>query len=217
VSNNEKSGHPLLFIMENVMNDIDKYTYEEIANALYRKGKKDGHPKVTDKTKWHELVMAEKLGHLAHKKISAGHGTDVYGSDAWDNFHTKYAEYKSKAIEDKQLRNLFQQIKNVYSGTTYVPLTAVGIYNGFNNNYEIASVEYAKKDHYFGILYEELCVLIIKVNTDYVMNTLEANYQKFVAKGKRGTTNLNTVSVNLGDTELYTVAYKNEEFYASQS
>ena len=199
------------------MIDIDKYTYEELANALYRKGEKDGYSKVTDKTKWREPVTAEKLGHLAHKKISAGHGKDEYGSDALDVVQAKYAEYKSKTVVDAELRNLFQQIKNVRKGSRYVPLIVDGVYNGFNNNYEIASIEYAKKDHYFGVFYEELCILIIKVDTDYVMDTLETNYQKYVAKGKRGTTNLNTVSVNLGHTQIYTEAYKNEEFYASKS
>ncbi len=57
--------------------------------------------------------------------------------------------------------------------------------------------------------------MIIKVNTDYVMDTLNANYEAFMKK-TGGTTNLNTVSVNLADTHLYTVAYKDQEFYDSE-
>ena len=196
---------------------IDEYSTEELANALYRKMEAEGIAKGTDKTKWREVVTAEKLGHKVHKKISAGHGSDEYGSDALDPIITKYAEYKSKAMVDDQIRNLLEKIRFPKSGKRYVPLTVGGVYNGFNSNYETASVRYANNDHYFSVFYKEICVLIIKVDTNHVMDTLEANYRKYEAKGKKGTSNCNTVKVNLGDTEIYTVAYKNEEFYASQS
>ena len=195
--------------------DIHQYTTEEIANALYLKMETEGIAKGTDKTKWREVVTAEKIGHIVHKKISAGHGSDEYGSDALDPIITKYAEYKSKAIADSQIRNLLEKIRFPKSGKRFAPLSVSGVYNGFNSNYETASVRYAKNDHYFSVFYKELCVLIIKVDTDYVMETLESNYRKYVANGKKGTSNCNTVTVKLGDTEKYTVAYKNEEFYAS--
>ena len=46
------------------MINFEEFSYEEIAHALYLKGEKDGYSKITDKSKWHEPVMAEKLGHL---------------------------------------------------------------------------------------------------------------------------------------------------------
>ena len=100
------------------MVDIENLTYEELANALYLKGEKDGYSKVTDKTKWREPVIAEKLGHIAHKKISAGAGTLEYGSDAKDENNGIYAEYKSKSIEDDDLKNLFERVYTK-SGRTY--------------------------------------------------------------------------------------------------
>jgi hypothetical protein len=196
------------------MIDIHQYTLEEIATALYRKMEDIGHPKGTDKTKWREPVMAEKLGHTAHTKISAGKGKDEYGSDATTQ-EKKHAEYKSKALSEKDLNNLLERAYGKKKQKNYAPLTISGVYNGYNSNYKTASVEYAKIEHYFGVFYKEKCVLIIKVNTDYVMNTLNANYQAFLKK-KSGTTNLNTVSVNLGNTDLYTVAYKDQEFYDSE-
>ena len=57
--------------LEAVKSLADQLTYEELAAALYVKGEIDGFHKVTDKTKWREPVMAEKLGHKAHTKISA--------------------------------------------------------------------------------------------------------------------------------------------------
>jgi hypothetical protein len=195
--------------------DIHQYTTEEIATALYLKMEAESIAKGTDKTKWREVVTAEKLGHRVHPSISAGHGKAGYGSDAFDPVNEVYAEYKSKAIVDGEIRNLLEKIRFPKSGKRFAPLSVSGVYNGFNSNYETASVEYAKNDHYFTVFHKELCVLIIKVDTDYVMNTLETNYRKYVANGKKGTSNLNTVTVNLGDTEIYTVAYKNEEFYAS--
>ena len=64
--------------------DIHQYTTEEIATALYLKMEAESIAKGTDKTKWREVVTAEKLGHRVHPSISAGHGKAGYGSDAFD-------------------------------------------------------------------------------------------------------------------------------------
>ena len=74
------------------------------------------------------------------------------------------------------------------------------------SNYETASVEYAKIEHYFGLFYQEKCVLIINVNTDYVMNTLNANYEAYIKKGS-GTTNLNTVKQKQLLIQTFTLLY----------
>ncbi len=186
------------------MNDLSKYSYEQLANALYEKGEVDGISKVTDKTKWRECVMAEKLKHKVHKKISAGAGKLEYGSDAKDK--NRYAEYKSKAIVETNLKNLLEKTKSKRKNTFFAPFVLVGIYNGAYTKKAID--KYSKIDHYFGIFYKELCVLIIKVDTKYVINSLRKGLTK---SGK--TTNLNTVSVNLGDTKLYNVAYKNKDWW----
>ena len=190
------------------MENFEKFTYEEIANMLYLKGEKDGYSKITDKSKWHEPVMAEKLGHTAHKKISAGAGSLEYGSDAKDVSNEIYAEYKAKCAVDKDLGQLLGKVKYKKTGERYVPFTVPGIYNGA---YKDDAIEkYSKIDHYFGVFYKELCILIIKVNTDYVIETLRNGMLK-MTEGK--TKNLNTVEVNLGDTHLYEVAYKNEMWW----
>ncbi len=189
------------------MRDLTEYTYEELAAALYKKGINDGYSKVTDKTKWREPVMADKLGHVAHKKISAGAGKDEYGSDAFDPTSGKYAEYKSNAIDDKKLRNLLQTSNGK---RRYVPLKVSGVYNGAYK--ESALVAYEDVDHYFGVFYQEECVLVVKPNTTNVMRQLRENN----AKRKPGqTTNLNTVVVDLGDVSSYEVSYKKESFFAT--
>jgi hypothetical protein len=209
--------------------DLNQYTIEQLANMLYLKMESEGFSKGTDKTKWREPIVAEKLGHTAHTKISSGKGTDGYGSDAFDPTSTEYCEYKSQAIEDGQLRNLLQENRTQKNGKIkeYVPLSITGVYNGFNNNFDIASVEYAKKSHYFSIFYKEKCVLVIKVNTEYVMSTLISNYEKFESKAAEAakkaiaagkpipskTTNLNSVTINLSDKHLYEISYKDYEFF----
>ena len=198
--------------------NIKDYTLEQLANALYTKMDSLGFSKGTDKTRWREPVMAEKLGHIAHAKISAGKGKDEYGSDATTQ-EKKHAEYKSKALSEKDLNNLLERAYGKNNQKKYKPLVVRGVYNGYNSNYETASVEYAKIEHYFGVFYKEQCALIIKVNTDYVMQELNNNYEKYAAKvatGKKVTTNANTVSLSLGQTHLYTVSYKNQEFYDEQ-
>jgi len=208
------SCHTIHMQMTQTTIDIHQFTLEELSSALYRKMESMGFSKGTDKTKWREPVMAEKLGHIAHAKISAGKGKDEYGSDATTQ-EKKHAEYKSKALSEKDLNNLLERAYGKNKQKNYAPLTVSGVYNGYNSNYETASVEYAKIEHYFGVFYKEKCVLIIKVNTDHVMNTLNANYEAYIKKGS-GTTNLNTVSINLADTHLYTIAHKDQEFYDSQ-
>jgi hypothetical protein len=189
---------------------VTQFTYEELAAALYLKGEGDGYHKVTDKTKWREPVMAEKLNHTAHEKISAGAGKDEYGSDAFDAATGKYAEYKSQAIVDRQLDNLLERKRGVSWALDkrYAPLKVVGVYNGAYKQEALDA--YKEVDHYFGLFYKEKCILIIKPNTDEVMRQLEYNN----ANRKPGkTTNLNCVKIDLGNKMLYTVAYKNEEFY----
>ena len=194
------------------MIDTTSFTLEELAHALYMKMEEAGFPKGTDKTKWREPVMAKKLGHTAHTKISAGKGSDDYGSDATTADGQK-AEYKTRTIEDANLRNLLELPKGS-KGKTFAAMKIGGVYNGYNSNYETASVKYATVDHYFGVFYKERCVLIIKPHTDEVMRQLNANYAKFASK-KSGTTNLNTVTINLSNTDTYEVAYKDEQFYSS--
>tara|TARA_B100000424_G_scaffold128922_1_gene97674 strand:- start:107 stop:673 length:567 start_codon:yes stop_codon:yes gene_type:complete len=181
---------------------LEEYTYEQLAHALYLKGEKDGFAKITDKTKWREPVMANKLNHKAHSKISAGAGKDEYGSDAIDITTGRYAEYKSQAINDKELRNLHKVAKG-NNGKTFAALTVTGVYNGA---YKQSALDaYAKVDHFFGIFHKEKVLLIIKVNTEEVIRQLTENN---VNRKKGATTNLNSVRINLDDTHLYEKAYK---------
>jgi len=189
----------------NIENISEEYTYEQLAAALYLKGIRDGYPKVTDKTKWREPVMAEKLGHIAHKKISAGAGKDEYGSDAFDSVNEKYAEYKTKSLNDKELNNLFERPRG---NKKYTPLKVSGVYNGAYK--ESAMNAYKDVDHYFGLFYREECVLIIKPKTEEVIHQLRYNNNNR-KPGK--TTNLNSVVIDLGQKNLYDIAYKKESFF----
>lgn len=179
----------------------ENYTYEELAHALYLKGERNGFQKITDKTKWREPVVSEKLGHIAHTKISAGAGKDEYGSDAFDASTNTYAEYKSQSLNDKELRNLYRESKG--NGKTFAPLTVVGVYNGA---YKQSALDaYAEVDHYFSVFHKERCLMIIKVNTDEVIRQLTENNNN---RKEGATTNLNSVRINLGDTHLYNEVYK---------
>ena len=195
---------------ENQMNNLESlinYSYEELAHALYIKGERDGVQKITDKTQWREFVIAEKLGHKAFDKISAGAGSDKYGADAYEA-DGQTAEYKSKAINEKEVRNLTERIKNQKTGETYVPLKVPGVYNGAYKDGAIDA--YSKHNHYFGVFWKEKCVMIIKPNTDHVIDTLTENNNNR-KPGK--TTNLNSVKVDLRDTSTYEVAFKDEEWF----
>jgi hypothetical protein len=187
---------------------LENFSIEELANAVYVKMEQQGFQKGTDKTKWREVVMADRLGHQAHDKISAGANSDKYGSDALDA-NGIYAEYKSKAITEKQIRNLLQLPKNK-KGARYAPLVINGVYNGA---YTMEAIEkYSKIDHYFGVFYKEELVLVVKVDRDEVKKQLTKGFDAMEIKrlaGKKYTTNCNTVSVNMSDVDKCTIVYKN--------
>ena len=191
---------------------------EQSSNVLYLAGKLQGFPKVTDKSKWREPVMAEKLGHVAHEKISAGKDSEAYGSDAYDPSTGRMAEYKSNAIGDKEARNLRQELRP--NGTRFALYTAKGVYNGAYTHEAIDA--YAGVDHYFGIFHEELCVLIVKVDTTYVANELRniLNEKEELRRttGRKITTNCNTVQVHLErDKDNYEIAYINEDWFSKNN
>ncbi len=181
------------------------------ANQLAILGKLAGYPKITDKTKWREPIMAGKLGHEAFAKISAGKNSDKYGADAIDPKTGIMAEYKSSAVTEKQLKNLLQKTKNAKKGTKFSPLTVGGVYNGAYSHDAIDA--YEKHDHYFGIFYDELCLMIIRPKKEVVIGQLRAEVDKRNASTKKGSTNLNTVRINLGDTHLYDIVYQDLEWY----
>ena len=193
--------------------DISTDLIEQIeyhANMLAKLGKQAGFDNITDKTKWREVIMAGKLGHTAFKKMSSGKKSDNYGSDAFDPISNKKAEYKSKAIKKTQLNNLLQKIKSNRKNTRYKPLSVSGVYNGAYNHESVD--RYSKHDHYFGIFYDELCLMIIKIQNDYVIETLRKGVDKMLKK-KGKTTNGNSVAVNLRDTHLYQIVYCNKEWF----
>tara|TARA_Y100000004_G_scaffold7445_1_gene8361 strand:+ start:200 stop:811 length:612 start_codon:yes stop_codon:yes gene_type:complete len=198
-------------IMNKINNLIENYSYEDLAHALYLKGERDGVQKITDKTQWREFVIAEKLGHKAFDKISAGKGSDKYGADAYEA-DGQTAEYKSKAIDDKEVRNLTEKIRNERTGLRFAPLKVPGVYNGAYSQEAIDA--YSNHNHYFGVFWKERCVMIIKPNTDFVIDTLTENNNN---RKEGATTNLNSVVVGLGDTSNYEVAFKDEEWFKENS
>ena len=193
------------------MIDLTSFTYEELAHALYVKGEMDGYRKITDKTKWHEAVTAEKLNHVAFTKISAGKNSDKYGADASNPKSGKMAEYKSQTIEDKDIRNLLQHVRNAKTGARYSPLNVAGVYNGAYNHEAIDA--YEKHEHYFTLFHKELCIMIIRPKHDIVISQLRAEVDKRLASNSKKSTNLNTVKINLGETDTYDIVWKRDDWF----
>ena len=189
------------------------FTLSQLSLLLFEKGLLLGFDNVFDKTKIREIMVAEKLGHTVHSTVISGKGTINYGSDATDQSGKK-AEYKSQTLRQKDLKNLFQEIRSHKNGTTFAPLKIRGVYNGFNSNFDSASVEYEKVDHYYSIFWRENPVAIYHIDTDYVMNSLIDNYNKWNNNGRKGTSNCNSVELQLEtDSDYYTVEYMDEGFF----
>ena len=189
------------------------FTLSQLSLLLFEKGLLLGFDNVFDKTKIREIMVAEKLGHTVHSTVIAGKGTINYGSDATDVDGTK-AEYKSQTLRTKDLKNLFQEIRSKKKGTRYAPLKIRGVYNGFNSNFESASVEYGKVNHYFSLFWRENPVAIYQIDTDFVMTTLIDNYNHWHNNGRKGTSNCNSVELQLETNKNhYTVSYLDEKFF----
>ena len=190
------------------------FTLSQLSLLLFEKGLLLGFDNVFDKTKIREIMVAEKLGHKVHSTVIAGKGTINYGSDATDPVTGNKAEYKSQTLRQKDLKNLFQEIRSHKNGTTFAPLKIRGVYNGFNSNFDSASDEYEKVDHYYSIFWRENPVAIYRIDTDYVMNSLIDNYNKWNNNGRKGTSNCNSVELQLEtDSDYYTVEYMDEGFF----
>ena len=176
--------------------DYKEISYEELAHALYLKGKEDGFSKVTDKTKWREPVIADKLGHRPHSKISAGANSNEYGSDAFDPNKNIYAEYKSSSIKDDDLTTI-RKLLGIRTRRNLKEYKIGGIYNGA---YKQSAIDaYLKVDHYFAIFFEERCILIAKIPTDMVISQF-TNNNDTRKPGK--STNLSTVTCPLSKAEI---------------
>jgi len=179
---------------------------EAQASILYTSCEERGMQKGTDKTQFRELIVSDNLGHKVHDKISAGAESEQYGSDAFDEVSGRFAEYKSKALLAKELRNFFQLPRG--NGKTFAPLVVTGVYNGAYKQEAID--KYSKIDHYFSIHYKERNLMVIKPRTDLVIQQLTENN----ANRKPGaTTNCNTVRINLGNTDDYEVVYDSGATY----
>ena len=195
------------------MLDWNLYTFEELQHATYMKGLARGIHKITDKTGWRECVIADLLDHEVYAKISSGAGTLGEGSDALNKRTGKRSEYKSQAIEKDNIKNLLQKTyKRGDKIKTYVPLKIRGIYNNAMKSGAIES--YKEIDHYFGLFYREKCVLIIRVETEYVISSLK---EQVIKRKNASSTNLCTVTVDLGKKELYDVVYDNRKWLREQS
>ena len=209
----------LVYNLEN-QPQVLEMSVAEHSHGLYKSMENMGYPKGTDKNKWREVVMAQIMNHTVHPKISAGKNSPMYGSDSFGHIEdgvVKGNEYKTMSILQKQLKNLMRLNRTLKNGKLkqYDPITITGVYNGFNSNYEQANQTYSSINHFFGVFFEEKPLLIIQVKTEYVMEVLNRNYQAWVESQNRGkvkSSNLNNVAINLGDTHLYDVIWKDDKF-----
>lgn len=170
-------------LMINILNDT--YLEEwDITNPL-------------SKGKWRETLIADNLGHVVHKKTSAGKESEHYGSDATDPKTGEFWEYKCvmvKHVDGKYMRE--EQWDNGKLG-----LTLKGVYNGAYNR--DALEKYSQINHAL-CLYSERSgdiLAIVQMHTPHVISQLTPMVESIEAgtwvnkKGKQKTTNCNSVGI----------------------
>jgi hypothetical protein len=168
------------------LKDISLGTVIELAVKI---AKEQGHEKIFSMQKYREILAAEKLSHIAHKKVSnaGGRGSDATMPDG------NQAEYKS--ISDSSRFSYYESYKSgVKFGKNGKPVKMGNLNMIYNGAYsEEIIMSYSKHDH-FAILFDEneKITLIVKVDTNFVVESLLEGL-KFQKPGK--STNLNSVRV----------------------
>jgi hypothetical protein len=187
------------------LNEIIKangFSLQEIISAAVIAAKENGQENIFSHYKFREIALAELLGHKAHDKVSNGDGR---GSDAISP-EGVFCEYKS-VKDNHQIYDLYKgKIKNKRKKQLKISM----VYNGA---YSLEKIEaYKKVDHYAGLFNElEEPVLVLKVKTSHVIETLTKNLEKM--KGGK-TTNFNSIHIDLfseADKEFYEVVYDREK------
>jgi hypothetical protein len=174
-------------------------TFESVIEYGFKLGAEKGFEDPLDKSKYREIITAEKLEHNLFKGASGGKNNDeTYGADAKDAEGNKF-EYKSAKI------TVGNKNKGVLNGKYKF------IYNGAYSKENIDN--YSSTSHVFTI-YDKVNLLIaVKVPTDYVCNTLYKvleEKEKRRALGEKVTTNLNPVFLkfNNGVPEIGEILYE---------
>jgi hypothetical protein len=193
---------PLYTIPKFEGKNLEDISLEEVIELAVKIARSQGHEKIFSMQKYREILAAEKLSHIVHKKVSNAGGR---GSDATMP-NGNQAEYKS--ISDT--RGYYESYKSgVKFGKKGKPVNLGNltmIYNGAYSEEIIRS--YSKHDH-FAILFDEneKITLIIKVDGNFVVESLLKGL-KFQKPGK--STNLNSVRVSIDQIKtspLFTVVY----------
>ena len=138
------------------------------------------------KSKYREIIGAERLGHNLFKGASGGKNNDAtYGADAVSSGRKK--EYKTVGLTPKQ----YGQWLN--GECSYTPTM---IYNGAYSEENIN--RYRDTDHIISLFYNEKNLCNVEVPIDHVTTSLfEVLYKKEERRngGEKVTTNCNAVKV----------------------
>ena len=140
-----------------------------------------------DKSKYREVITANKLGHNLFFGAAGGkHNDATYGADATDSEGRK-VEYKSCKVSKKDYEKFLRgELKKKFSM----------VYNGA---YSAENIErYRDTRHVLTLFYNEKLLMSIEVPIDHVIDSLyEVLERKEIrrAKGERVTTNCNSVMV----------------------
>ena len=155
----------------NTENDNAKL-YEELERLTIERNKvadKLGFPNIDDKAKYEEVITGNILNHDVFRKASG----EVKGADA-RNKTGGLCEYKKESIKSKtKLANVLSAIYDSGSNKTYAGKMT---YNGAGGTTGVKGAiktreivnSYNKIDHYLSLFYKGECIIIAKINTDYV-------------------------------------------------
>ena len=169
--------------------------------------KKYGVSDPLDKTKYREIIAAEKFGHTLFEGASGGkYNDETYGADATDPAFT-FGEFGYK-VEYKSRKMDLCQYKKYCKGVLKKQFTMV-----YNGAYSFENINrYKDTRHILNIFYKAKMVVSVEVPTDYVIEILSKNLKADNVRSDNGedvTTNCNSVTIQFIDNKptIGTVIY----------
>lgn len=171
-----------LQVVKNIIDSkgVDGTLITLIRNAMDI-GKQLGFPNIFDRYKFKEWIIARCLGHEVFERGAGGGVEDKYGADAVDLNGVK-CEYKSKIIDNEIQLRRWNLDSTAFSPQRYT-ISVDGVYNTADYMDRIEGFE--EIDHYIAVfhLYDHMPIFIVKVDTDYVMESLVSTIKEWDEQG----------------------------------
>ena len=153
--------------IQRIFGDNPIQIMEFLTMQRFKVAKSLGFDNIDDKAKYEEVITGDILGHEVFNKASG----EVKGADARNLKTVEIVEYKKASLNKTKLENVLSAVtdgkKTHAAKMTYNGAGGTGRAEGAEKTRNIVD-SYSVFGHYLSLFSEGECVLIAKINSDYV-------------------------------------------------